>query len=383
MCRQIECGRPGTRENAQAVRRHDGAGAMRDRSRDDGTTAGRGLRARAAGARALSTNAQQGTGRRPATAVNGVYLYVQVRVHGIVQRLLVARMLASVAVADRTFLLRKYRRCFVGADAAAFLVSRRFARTVPEAEAVGNALLRAGVFRHVRGEFQFRAGHYFYRFAAHEDYAAIADDAVALRSSRLMSVATAPYASAGAPQFARGTMSSDDTTFSSSLDVELEGRSFDEGDVLVDVGIRIGRDMFPDLVSRFSAASSGLVASHRVAGRLVHNCFVGAHASRWLQHHRYVATTRDAAAVGNAMLQAGVFFPLDDSRAGFACDGSAYRMVADVDLSAALRRGQKKDFLLRTFLGIDRTKAAASIAATGAPWFDDSLSFTTNSSFGH
>lgn len=345
----------------------------------------------AAGERALSA-------LRPADG-SGVYLYVQVRVHGIVQRLLVARMLAQVPVADRTFLLRRYKRCFVGADAAAFLLSRRFARSVPEAVAIGNALLRAGVFRHVRGEFSFRAGHYFYRFAAHEDYAA-PDDAVALRSSRLMSVATAPYVAASrtrlvapstppmslrAPARPRATMSSDDTTFSGSLDGDVmftgdDGHSFSEDDVSVDVGIRIGREMFPDLVSRFSAASSGLVGTHRVGARTVQHCFIGAHAAHWLQRYRYVSCARDAVAVGNAMLQAGVFFPLADTSAGFACDASAYRMVADVDLSSAMRRGAKKDFLLRTFLGIDRSKPAASVVTAGAPWFDDSLSFTTNSS---
>ncbi len=318
---------------------------------------------------------------------SGVYLYVQVRVHDVVQRLLVARMLAQVPVADRVFLLRRHRRCFVGSDAVAWLVSRRFARTVAEAEALGNALLRAGVFRHVQNEHPFRAGNYFYRFAAHENYAVDDENFAGLRSSRLMSVATRRYT--------RGTTSSDDTTFASSIDdiaipVEselddenlMEMKPFTERDVKVEIGIRIGVRMYSDLVSRFATLSGLSKGQRSSSGRLVKDSFTGAHAALWLERQGYVRSCRDAVAVGNAMIKAGVFFPVEAEAEGFEANDTLYRMTADVDFAKELRRGQIKDRIFQ-LVGINRAKGVENLAAQNAPWFEDSLSFTTASSTGY
>lgn len=317
----------------------------------------------------------------------GVFLYVQVRVHDVVQRLLVARMITQVPVADRVFLLRRHKRCFVGTDAVKWLVSRRFARSVPEAEALGNALLRAGVFRHVQNEHPFRAGNYFYRFAAHENYAVDDDNFAGLRSSRLMSVATRRYT--------RITASSDDTTFASSIEdiaipVEselddenlMEMKPFTERDVKVDIGIRIGPRLYPDLVSRF-ATLSGLAKGQRSSsGRGGKDCFMGVHAATWLVRQGYVRSPREAVAVGNAMIKGGVFFPVDAEAEGFEPNETLYRMTADVDFAKELRRGQLKDRIFQ-LVGINRAKGVENLASQNAPWFEDSLSFTTASSTGH
>lgn len=322
----------------------------------------------------------------------GVFLYVQVRVHNVIQRLLVPRMLAQVKVCDRSFLLRKYRRCFVGNDAVAWLISRRFARTIREAEALGNALLQAGVFRHVRNEHRFRAGNYFYRFAAHENYATSDDDSnnpdgmAGLRSSRLMSVATRNTPA----QYRDTTFSEDDFSVVTRIDSgptdsynsnrassssSGEDRlSFTEKNVAVDIGIRIGSRMYPDLVSRFSQAVEGI-------GK-----FTGGHAVDWLIAQAYIGSDNidDAMAVGNAMIKAGVFFPVVNGTiptAGFDLD-RYYRLSVDVDFSAELKRGELKDNILKMF-GIDRSKGTDSLEETNAPWFEDSLSFTTNSSYGY
>jgi len=323
---------------------------------------------------------------------DGVFLYVQVRVHNVIQRLLVPRMLAQVRVCDRSFLLRKYRRCFVGNEACAWLISRRFARTIREAEALGNALLQAGVFRHVRNEHRFRAGNYFYRFAAHENYASSEDDlhgngnsnnsVAGLRSSRLMSVATRNTTTAA--HYRDTTFSEDDfsivtridsgTTDSYNSNTSQDDRlSFTEKNVAVDVGIRIGHRMYPDLVSRFSAAVDGI-------GK-----FTGRYAAEWLIEQGYTRNVEDAMAVGNAMIKAGVFFPGDnsDSNVGDGFDADQYyRLSVDVDFSAEFRRGEMKDNILKWF-GIDRSKGTESLEDTNAPWFEDSLSFTTNSSYGY
>lgn len=321
-------------------------------------------------------------------ATEGVFLYVQVRIHGCIQAMLVPRMLQQVPVADRTFMFKKYRRCFTGTDAVSFLISRRFARTEREALAIGNALLSAGVFRHVRNEHRFRIGNYFYRFAAHEDYTA-EDDAVNLRSSRLMTMACSTYTQlptvrrvdTGPILAPRATMSTDDATFYSFEEAGVpsdEQPEFEESDVSVEIGIRIGRRVFPDLVSKFTAAKE-LVRDNFTEKKRFDKSFLGRHAAKWLIRNRYVNTTREATAVGNAMMKAGVFFPLDGDN-GFECTSTPYRMMADVDFSKDIRRGQTKDFFLKYLLGIDRSKTGGSIQLQQAPWFEDSMSFTTTSS---
>lgn len=362
--------------------------------------------------------------------------------------MLVPRMLQQVPVGERSFMLRRYRRCFTGTDAVAFLLSRKFARSEDEAVAIGNALLRAGVFRHVKGEHFFRPGNYFYRFAAHEDYAAESHDAIALRSSRLMSVATAgPYAArpmerrrlpavfasgspmphkqrgslassspmphkqhgslaSGSPMphkqgpphivekrrrglstVTRGTMSSDEMTFSSFQDFlvdaeqELEVPEFTETDVIVEIGIRVGRRMFPNLVTKFTTLNN-FVHTQRINGKMQKDCFLGKQAVKWLVANKYVNSSVEAIAVGNAMIKAGVFFPLNPEAPGFECNDSAYRMMADVDLTAEMRRGERKDFFLRFFLGIDRAKGRGPAQQQSAPWFEDTMSFSTTSSRG-
>ena len=94
----------------------------------------------------------------PSGTRTGVPLYVQVRIANHVLSMLVPLIMQQVPVADRTFLFKRYARCFTGTDAVTFLQTRPFARTEAEAIAIGNALLRAGVFRHVRNEYMFRTG---------------------------------------------------------------------------------------------------------------------------------------------------------------------------------------------------------------------------------
>lgn len=305
-------------------------------------------------------------------------------------------MLAQVPVADRVFLLRKYRRCFTGSDAVAWFMARRFARDIAEAVSLGNAMLRAGVFRHVRNEHPFRNGHYFYRFAAHEEYAVDDDNYAGLRSSRLMSMATRPYTSSR--YSSRFTSNSDECTFGmSALRLDEDGaasnegsstsgsstssssslRPYDERHVVVDVGIRVGHRLFSDLVSRFNSEEGKIATVNIRNGKKIRDSFSGSHAAYWFKQKGYAADDREAVAIGNALIKAGVFFPADDSVSGFEIDNDAmYRLTVDVDLRAGIRRGEMKDTILR-LLGINRSRNADP-AATNAPWFDDSLSFTSD-----
>lgn len=68
-------------------------------------------------------------------------------------------------VKDRTYMLRKYRSCFVGRATVDALVSQGFAFTRSEAVDMGNRLLHAGVFFHVVKQHAFKDDTLFYRFA--------------------------------------------------------------------------------------------------------------------------------------------------------------------------------------------------------------------------
>lgn len=314
---------------------------------------------------------------------NGVYLYVQVRIAGYIQPMLVPRMMQQISVGERSFMFRRYQRCFSGTDAVQFFLAKRFARTEYEAIAVGNALLKAGVFRHVRNEHLFRNGNYFYRFAAHEDYAK-EDENVNLRSSRLMSVAVNSYMRM--PEVRRvdtghgmsASNYSDGTFFSHEDSFLYEDRpEFDETDITVETGIRIGTRMFPNLVSNFTQAKD-LIGTNTMNGKILEKSFSGRAATKWLLRNRYAKTTSEALSIGNAMLSSGVFYPLDSDHGGFECTNTYYRLMADTDISKELRRGARKDMFLR-LLGVNRAKAGNGVQALQSPWFEDQMSFSFTS----
>lgn len=318
--------------------------------------------------------------RRP----KDLYLYVQVRIAGRVQPMIVPQMLQELPVGDKTFLFRKYERAFSGTDAVRFLITKRFARTEHEALAIGNALLRAGVFRHVRNEHLFRNGLYFYRFAMHEDYA-VDDHDVRLRSSRMMTVACNSFMRVPGIRrvdtgpVMRGSNYSDEAFFASLDSFLSEDRpEFDEADVVVETGIRIGMRSYPDLVSNF-IHTKDLVGTHAVRGKILSKSFTGTAAAKWFIRHNYANTVQEAVKIGNALMSSGVFYPLEEHEegVGFECKTTFYRMVADTDISKELKRGARKDALLR-LLGVDRRRAGEA-RLTQSPWFEEQMSFSFTS----
>lgn len=314
---------------------------------------------------------------------SGIFLYVQVRINGVVQPMLVPRMLQQIQVGDRQFMFRRYKRCFSGTDAVRFFLAKRFARNEHEALAIGNALLKAGVLSHVRNEHLFRTGEYFYRFAAHEDYA-VEDECVNLRSSRMMSVACASYMKM--PEISRVDTSpfmsasnySDATFFSYEENVVNDDRpEFDETDIDVETGIRIGTRLFPNLVSNFTHAKD-LIRTNSSNGRILEKSFTGKAAIKWLMRHKYAKNIPEAVSIGNAMLSSGVFYPIENDTGGFDLNSIHYRMMADTDISKELKRGARKDMFLR-LLGVNRAKSGASVHQQQTPWFEDAVSFSFTS----
>jgi hypothetical protein len=74
----------------------------------------------------------------------------------------------GVAIAERTYLAKSYPRCFVGDDAARWLMDR-YGLPLGAAETIGQRLLELGVFHHVVDEHGFVESKFFYRFRADEE----------------------------------------------------------------------------------------------------------------------------------------------------------------------------------------------------------------------
>ncbi|KXZ48705.1 hypothetical protein GPECTOR_26g608 [Gonium pectorale] len=80
-------------------------------------------------------------------------------------RRLAAALRAGLDIRDRRYLLRTYRRCFVGRDAVAWMLAAGAAAGPAQAVALGDAMLRAGLLHHVLYEHGFEDALLFYRFA--------------------------------------------------------------------------------------------------------------------------------------------------------------------------------------------------------------------------
>lgn len=64
---------------------------------------------------------------------------------------------------DRVYGRRRYRECFVGAEAVDWLVAH-YALSEDDAVLIGQTMMDLGVLEHVTGDHEFRNGHFFYRF---------------------------------------------------------------------------------------------------------------------------------------------------------------------------------------------------------------------------
>lgn len=152
-------------------------------------------------------------------------------------------------------------------------------------------------------------------------------------------------------------------------------QKFAEDDVIVETGIRIGSKAFPDLVTKFIDTRE-LIGKHVVHGKTTDKCFTGKAVTKWLIRNKYATTVTEAVGIGTAMLSSGVFYPLDCDQGGF--NATHYRLIADTDISQELKRGARKDLLLK-LLGINRGKAITAQMVQQSPWFEEQVSFSFTS----
>lgn len=77
---------------------------------------------------------------------------------------LCALLSGSLDLAERTYHLQRYPQCFVGSEAVAW-ISHHLQRSMPEAVALGQALMSLGLLVHVAHEHPFLDDKLFYRLA--------------------------------------------------------------------------------------------------------------------------------------------------------------------------------------------------------------------------
>eukprot|EP01130_Rhizamoeba_saxonica_P007041 TRINITY_DN2820_c0_g1_i2.p1 TRINITY_DN2820_c0_g1~~TRINITY_DN2820_c0_g1_i2.p1 ORF type:complete len:553 (-),score=142.32 TRINITY_DN2820_c0_g1_i2:442-2100(-) len=71
----------------------------------------------------------------------------------------------GISIKNRTWMLKKWKNCFVGKDMVIWLIEADYAQDVDEALAIGNDLLSRGLMSHVTGDHAFKNEDLFYRFA--------------------------------------------------------------------------------------------------------------------------------------------------------------------------------------------------------------------------
>jgi hypothetical protein len=77
---------------------------------------------------------------------------------------LIEKMSTGLDISDRTYRLKKYRLCFLGNEATAWL-QKRYKTTESQALAIGNALHQLGLLYHAAHEQPFANEAFFYRLA--------------------------------------------------------------------------------------------------------------------------------------------------------------------------------------------------------------------------
>eukprot|EP00937_MAST-01D_sp_MAST-1D-sp2_P000302 g302.t1 len=80
-----------------------------------------------------------------------------------------AAMREAVAVEDRQYRMKTYKKCFLGTSAVSWMLRSSHAKSEAEALALGNKMLQTGLLWHVTGDHDFKNQKLFYRFAADED----------------------------------------------------------------------------------------------------------------------------------------------------------------------------------------------------------------------
>eukprot|EP00002_Diphylleia_rotans_P006755 TRINITY_DN1613_c0_g1_i2.p1 TRINITY_DN1613_c0_g1~~TRINITY_DN1613_c0_g1_i2.p1 ORF type:complete len:671 (-),score=134.95 TRINITY_DN1613_c0_g1_i2:2168-4180(-) len=84
-------------------------------------------------------------------------------------RELVDRLVRGLDIQDRKYHFRTYKKCFIGSEAARWMVVEGVAPSLEDAVVLGNILLNAGVFFHVTRDHPFKNEELYYRFAIHEE----------------------------------------------------------------------------------------------------------------------------------------------------------------------------------------------------------------------
>ena len=80
---------------------------------------------------------------------------------------LAAAMRTSALIADRKYRLTTYPKCFVGSEAAQWMIESKFARDIDEAVSLGNQLFKGNFIHHCLDDHdEFKPDYLFYKCGA-------------------------------------------------------------------------------------------------------------------------------------------------------------------------------------------------------------------------
>jgi len=79
------------------------------------------------------------------------------------------QMRSSKLVKDRSHILKKHPKCFIGSEAVTFFLTTPHCKTITEAEALGQQMMDADMIHHVFDEHPFKNESWFYRFRNDEE----------------------------------------------------------------------------------------------------------------------------------------------------------------------------------------------------------------------
>eukprot|EP00180_Rhodochaete_pulchella_P002321 Plantae.Rhodophyta-Rhodochaete_pulchella.ctg3514.p1 GENE.Plantae.Rhodophyta-Rhodochaete_pulchella.ctg3514~~Plantae.Rhodophyta-Rhodochaete_pulchella.ctg3514.p1 ORF type:complete len:452 (-),score=51.63 Plantae.Rhodophyta-Rhodochaete_pulchella.ctg3514:118-1473(-) len=172
---------------------------------------------------------------------------------------LMNKFCAAIEIKDRCFHLRKYRMCFVGQEAVAWLTTSGVAKSVADAVRLGNKMMSAGVFYHVTHSRPFENRKSFYRLTGDDRKSGTSEGSGGCSLSRTLS---------------------------------------DEHE------LRDSMDMMR-LIEEFRHGAE--IRDRKFHTKQYRNCFVGCDAVQWLVDAGYARNVDEAVSVGNQMMEQGVF----------------------------------------------------------------------------
>ncbi|KJE92479.1 hypothetical protein CAOG_08700 [Capsaspora owczarzaki ATCC 30864] len=261
--------------------------------------------------------------------------------------ILAARMMSSLEVKDRKFLLRTYKDCFVGTEAVDWLLSRGVAEDEEDAVRIGNLMIKNNLFQHVTLDHLFKNENLFYRYTS-------------TYGSDLDSVLASPPGATPSPAISTPTPTVGSSPAVGPSNSPLATRKMSTaGSVMLNAGAAAAgasSDRPAPLLSTGSVSSLGgrkqrelqtIVTSmkhfvdvrdRKYMRKMYRRTFLGKDAANWLIWTGVAQDVDDAIGTGNRMLQKGLIRSINGSDQSFKYDSSALYRFSEEGAARVVRK---------------------------------------------